>query len=104
MSRSPKDQVVLALDLDLEPVLGVEQHLVTCLYGPYVRAGGDYLGPCEAARDLRGGGYQDAGFGLAFTFRPGDLDENPVGEHLDRLLGRDRVVGGHCGQASARKA
>ena len=40
-----QDDVVLAPDLDLVAVLGVEQHLVARLHGPHVRADADDLGP-----------------------------------------------------------
>src|SRR5262249_45459270 len=83
-----EDQVVLPLNLDLVAVLGVEQHLVTLLYGPDVGARGHHLGPRQPARDLGGGRDQDAGAGLALPLAARDLHEYPVGEHLDALLGR----------------
>ena len=45
-----QDHVLLALDLDLEAVLGVEQHGVADLDRPHVGPDGHRLGPGEAAR------------------------------------------------------
>ena len=48
----PQDAVLVALDLDLEAVLGVEQHVVAHLDRPHVGADGHRLGPEQPAGDL----------------------------------------------------
>src|SRR5579862_431441 len=56
-----QDQVVLALHLDLEAVLRVEQHLIAGLDGAHVGARRYDFCPGETARDLGRRRYQDAG-------------------------------------------
>src|SRR5580692_1298471 len=68
-----QNHVLLAVHLDLESVLGVEQDGVADLDRPHVRANGDRLGPGEAPADLRGGRDEDARPGAALAVRGGNL-------------------------------
>src|SRR4029453_13368157 len=54
-----QDDVVIAPDLDLVAVLGVEQHLVPDLHGPDVGADGHHLGPRQPLGHLGGRGDGD---------------------------------------------
>src|SRR5581483_11002385 len=92
-----KDQVVLALHLDLVTVLGAEQHLVGRLDVAHVRPDRHHFGPHQSLRDLRSGGDQDAGAGPALALRLRDLHEHAVGQHGDGLLRIVRSGGGRHG-------
>src|SRR5690606_25779469 len=74
----PQQDVLLAVQLHLGPVLGVEEHAVARLDGPYVRAHPDGGRPGEAPADGRGGRDHDAGGRAAFTLATLDADEHPV--------------------------
>ena len=81
-----QDEVVVAADLDLVAVLGVEQHLVADLDGAHVRADGDDLGPRQPLGHLRGGRDEDAARRAPLALLAGDLHQEPVVQHLDRQL------------------
>src|ERR1700678_2431375 len=63
-----QDDVFLPLDLHLEAVFGVEQHLVAHFDGPHMRSDRHRLGPGESLGHLGGGRDQDPGPGARFPF------------------------------------
>lgn len=103
-------EVVIALDLDLVAVFGIEQHHVTGFDRSDARTNRYHLGPGEPLGYLGGSRYQDARSRPALTFSLGHLHQDPIGEHGDRLLageaGTMRRGGkrdqGHCGRRSGR--
>src|SRR3981189_21605 len=75
-----QDHVLLALDLDLEPVLRVEEDLVPDLDRADVRTHGPRLGPRQAPGYLRRGRNQDAGLRSTLAVGLADLDQDPIGQ------------------------
>jgi hypothetical protein len=88
-----QDDVVVAPDLDLVAVLGVEQHPVAHLHGPDVGADGHDLGPRQPLRHLGGGGDEDAARRRALSLGARRAHQHAVVEHLDgQLVGRAATV------------
>ena len=97
-----KHDVVGAVDLDLVPVLRVEEDLVAGLDRADIGADGDNLGPGQALADLSGRRNEDATATAALPFGVAQLHQDPVVQHLDRkaVVIVQGVLGGHPGNAT----
>jgi len=97
-----QDDEVLAPDLDLVAVLGVEQHLVAGLHRPDVRAGRHDLSPRQALAHLCRGRDEDAAARAPLAVRL-QVHQDPVVEHLDRQLVGARRRAATAGRGGCRR-
>src|SRR4051812_9657124 len=79
-----KQYVVLASDLYLGPILGVEQHPICRLDGPDVSSDCDDVTPGQPASDRHRCGDHDACTAAPLTRLVVGRDEDPIMQHSDR--------------------
>jgi len=82
-----QDHVLLTLHLDFEAIFGIEQDVVAHLDRSDVGPHGDRRRPAEASGYLCGGRDKNAGPGPSLAVGLADLDEDPIGQHIDGQRG-----------------
>ena len=78
-----KDDVVVAADFDFVAILGTEQNLIARFHGTNIRADGHDFGPHQALANLCRCRNEYSAGGTALAFRPAEVDENAIVQHLD---------------------
>jgi len=81
-----QNDVIGTADFDLVPVVRIKEHLVTELHRSDVWADSFDSCPCESFADLGGCRNQNAAIGTTITFALIYVDQDSVGQHLDRKL------------------
>ena len=100
-----QDHIFLALELDLETILRIEEHLISDLDRSNVRADGHRLSPRQSLGHLGGGGDQDPRPRPSFALSVAHLDEDPIEQHRHRhIVSSGQSISRHAVTVSQRPA